>query len=104
MVSGLLMMAVGSLIFIPAANSRNYDVFLLGLFVIGTGLALITDRLQSICHHTWSLDSAAKRISIMGVCNKGAGAIAPLIMEPLCWTMQMPFSKNSLHSIPQERP
>jgi len=80
MVLGLLMMAVGSLIFIPAANSRNYDVFLLGLFVIGTGLALLQTACNPYVTILGPLDSAAKRISIMGVCNKGAGAIAPLIM------------------------
>jgi len=80
MVLGLLMMAAGSLIFIPAANSRNYDVFLLGLFVIGTGLALLQTACNPYVTILGPLDSAAKRISIMGVCNKGAGAIAPLIM------------------------
>src|SRR5687768_1969513 len=38
---GLLTMAVGSLIFIPAALSRSYELFLVGLFVQGTGLTLL---------------------------------------------------------------
>src|SRR5688572_1733234 len=80
MVFGLLLMAVGALIFIPAANSRNYDVFLLGLFVIGTGLALLQTACNPYVTILGPIDSAAKRISIMGICNKGAGAIAPLIM------------------------
>jgi len=36
MMLGLLLKAVGALIFIPAANSRTYTIFLIGLFVIGT--------------------------------------------------------------------
>src|SRR6266571_2247368 len=41
MALGLLVMAIGSLIFIPAANSRNFGLFLTGLFVQGMGLALL---------------------------------------------------------------
>lgn len=80
MMLGLLFMAAGALIFIPAANSRTYDVFLLGLFVIGTGLALLQTACNPYVTILGPIESAAKRISIMGICNKGAGAIAPLIM------------------------
>src|SRR6478735_1952947 len=41
MALGLIVMAVGSLIFIPAANTRSFALFLLGLFVQGAGLALL---------------------------------------------------------------
>lgn len=80
MVLGLIVMAIGALIFIPAANSRTYSVFLLGLFVIGTGLALLQTACNPYVTILGPIESAAKRISIMGICNKGAGAIAPLIM------------------------
>jgi glucose/galactose transporter len=73
-------MAAGALIFIPAANSRTYSIFLLGLFVIGTGLALLQTACNPYVTILGPIESAAKRISIMGICNKGAGAIAPLIM------------------------
>lgn len=80
MMLGLLLMAVGALIFIPAANSRTYSIFLIGLFVIGTGLALLQTACNPYVTILGPIESAAKRISIMGVCNKGAGALAPLIM------------------------
>ena len=80
MMLGLLCMAAGALIFIPAANSRTYSIFLLGLFVIGTGLALLQTACNPYVTILGPIESAAKRISIMGICNKGAGAIAPLIM------------------------
>lgn len=80
MVLGLIVMAIGALVFIPAANSRTYSVFLLGLFVIGTGLALLQTACNPYVTILGPIESAAKRISIMGICNKGAGAIAPLIM------------------------
>src|SRR5690606_11313923 len=77
---GLLVMAVGALLFIPAANTRTYGIFLTGLFVIGTGLALLQTACNPYVTILGPIESAAKRISIMGICNKGAGAIAPLIM------------------------
>lgn len=80
MMLGLLLMAAGALVFIPAASNRHYDIFLLGLFVIGTGLALLQTACNPYVTILGPIESAAKRISIMGICNKGAGAIAPLIM------------------------
>ena len=80
MMLGLLLMAAGALVFIPAAESRNYDIFLAGLFIIGTGLALLQTASNPYITILGPIESAAKRISIMGICNKGAGALAPLIM------------------------
>lgn len=80
MVLGLLFMAVGALIFIPAAKTRTYGLFLTGLFVIGTGLALLQTASNPYITILGPIESAAKRMSIMGICNKGAGALAPLIM------------------------
>jgi glucose/galactose transporter len=80
MMLGLLVMAAGALIFIPAASSRTYSTFLVGLFVIGTGLALLQTASNPYITILGPIESAAKRISIMGICNKGAGALAPLIM------------------------
>lgn len=80
MVLGLIFMAIGALIFIPAAKTRTYGLFLSGLFVIGTGLALLQTASNPYITILGPIESAAKRISIMGICNKGAGALAPLIM------------------------
>jgi len=80
MMLGLLVMALGALLFIPAAKSRNYSLFLFGLFVIGTGLALLQTASNPYITILGPIESAAKRISIMGICNKTAGALAPLIL------------------------
>ena len=80
MMVGLLVMAVGTLIFIPAALSRTYALFLLGLFVMGTGLAILQTASNPYITIIGPIESAAKRISIMGICNKVAGAVAPLIL------------------------
>lgn len=80
MMLGLIIMAIGALIFIPAANSRTFGLFLTGLFVIGTGLALLQTASNPYITILGPIESAAKRISVMGICNKLAGALAPLIM------------------------
>lgn len=80
MMYGLLVMAIGAIVFIPAAQMRVYSMFLTGLFIIGTGLALLQTASNPYITILGPIESAAKRISIMGICNKGAGALAPLVM------------------------
>jgi glucose/galactose transporter len=77
---GLWIMAAGALIFIPAAMTRTFGLFLLGLFVEGTGLALLQTAVNPYITIIGPPESAAKRISIMGIANKFAGAIAPIIL------------------------
>ena len=80
MMVGLIIMAIGALLFIPAANTRSFGFFLFALFVIGTGLALLQTASNPYITILGPIESAAKRISIMGICNKTAGALAPLIL------------------------
>ncbi len=80
MMVGLLIMAVGALLFIPAAHSRTYFIFLAGLFIIGTGLSVLQTASNPYITILGPMESAAKRISIMGICNKVAGAMAPVIL------------------------
>ena len=80
MAMGLLIMALGSLIFIPAAHSRTFGLFLTGLFVQGMGLALLQTASNPYISISGPIESAAKRISIMGICNKIAGMASPVIL------------------------
>ena len=77
---GLLTMAVGALIFIPAALTREYSYFLIGLFVQGTGLAILQTAANPYVTIVGPIESAAKRISIMGVANKVAGILSPIML------------------------
>lgn len=79
MALGLFVMAAGAALFIPAANSRSFNLFLIGLFIIGSGLALLQTAANPYVSIIGPIESAAKRISIMGICNKVAGIIAGLI-------------------------
>jgi MFS transporter, FHS family, L-fucose permease len=83
MALGLLIMAFGSLIFVPAANTRTFSLFLAGLFVQGMGLALLQTASNPYISIVGPIESAAKRISIMGICNKIAGMLSPIILGAL---------------------
>ena len=80
MAVGLYVMAAGALMFVPAALTRTYGLFLTGLFILGTGLAVLQTASNPYITILGPIESAAKRISIMGICNKVAGVISPLIL------------------------
>lgn len=81
MMFGLFVMAIGAFLFIPAANARSFPMFLTGLFIIGTGLALLQTAINPYVTVVGPIESAAARISIMGICNKVAGVLAPIILS-----------------------
>lgn len=76
---GFMIMAAGMFVFVPAALVREFYVFLLGLFLIGTGLAILQTAANPYVTIIGPIDSAARRMSIMGICNKFAGIISPLV-------------------------
>lgn len=80
MAVGLIVMAVGAVLFIPAAMTRTYELFLLGLFIMGSGLAILQTASNPYITIVGPAESAAQRISIMGICNKVAGGAAPIIL------------------------
>jgi glucose/galactose transporter len=76
---GFWVMSVGALIFVPASLGRTYPVFLIGLFTLGAGLAILQSAANPYITVLGPKENAAQRISIMGICNKGAGILAPLV-------------------------
>lgn len=79
MMLGFWAMAIGAFIFVPAALTRTYEIFLIGLFTIGAGLALLQTAANPYITVLGPKERAAQRISIMGICNKFAGILAPLL-------------------------
>ena len=77
---GLIVMAIGCMLFIPAALIRYYPLFLLGLFVVGTGTTLLQTAVNPYITLLGPTEKAAQRMSMMGICNKFAGVLAPLIL------------------------
>lgn len=80
MALGLVVMAIGSMLFIPAALSRTFLLFLVALFIQGIGLSLLQTAANPYITILGPVESAARRMSIMGICNKVAGIIGVLIL------------------------
>ena len=101
---GLLIMAIGALIFLPAAMLRTYGVFLAGLFVLGTGLTILQTAANPYIVLIGPANTAAVRISIMGLLNKGAGVVAPLVFTALVLSDISQFTAAHMESLgPAER-
>jgi FHS family L-fucose permease-like MFS transporter len=79
MMIGFWVMALGAFIFIPAAQTRTYGFFLMGLFTIGIGLSILQTAANPYITILGPQERAAQRISIMGICNKAAGILSPLV-------------------------
>jgi len=80
---GLIVMAIGALVFIPAAEARTYWVFLTGIFIQGAGMTLLQTASNPYITILGPIESAAKRIAIMGIANKVAGALGSVIFGAL---------------------
>jgi glucose/galactose transporter len=80
MALGLVLMAVGTFLFGTYATARHYPMALAGLFVIGSGLSLLQTAVNPYISIIGPIESAAQRISIMGICNKFGGIISPIIL------------------------
>jgi len=79
MMIGFWVMAAGAFLFIPAAMTRTYVVFLGGLFTLGAGLAILQTAANPYITVLGAKETAARRICVMGICNKGAGILAPIV-------------------------
>lgn len=79
MALGLAIMAVGALLHIPAALSANFAVFLIALFVLASGLTILQTASNPYVVNIGPSESAAMRISIMGLINKSAGVLVPIL-------------------------
>jgi FHS family L-fucose permease-like MFS transporter len=99
MALGLGIMALGALLFVPAALTRSYGIFLTGLFVQGTGLCLLQTAANPYVIILGPHQSAARRVSIMGVCNKLAGAISPMLLGALMFAGLRHLESSSQSSI-----
>jgi MFS transporter, FHS family, L-fucose permease len=81
MALALMVMAIGTFLFGTYATQRNYTMSLAGLFVIGSGLSLLQTASNPYISIIGPIESAAKRISIVGICNKIAGIISPIVLS-----------------------
>ncbi|MGP9799675.1 sugar MFS transporter [Rheinheimera sp. NSM] len=96
MVIGLAVMCAGALLFIPAALTAQFSLFLLALFVLGTGLTILQTATNPYIVCIGPRSSAAMRISCMGIVNKGAGFIVPLLFSAWILTGMDAYSNEAL--------
>ncbi len=94
---GFFCLSVGALLFIPAALTRAYGLFLTGLFTMGTGLSVLQSAANPYITIIGPIKSAARRISMMGICNKFAGIVSPVIFA----TVVLGKSKDLLYAVEQ---
>jgi len=80
---GLLVLVVGFLVYIPAAQSKLFWLFLIAQFIIGSGLTLLQTAANPYVVKVGPIESAAVRIMFMGLMNKGAGVIVPLVFTAI---------------------
>ncbi|QBY05414.1 glucose/galactose MFS transporter [Thalassotalea sp. HSM 43] len=99
MAVGLAIMAVGAILFIPAAKTGHYFIFLTALFVLGTGLTILQTASNPYLVHIGPKETAAVRISIMGIVNKCAGVIVPILFTALILSGMGEFSEEYMASL-----
>lgn len=80
---GLWTLAAGAFLFVPAALTRTYNMFLIALFTMGTALAILQTVANPFVTIIGPMESAARRISLVGICNKLAGILSPVIFSAL---------------------
>ncbi len=78
-IAGLLVFSLGAFLFIPAANSRTYEVFLLGLFIIGCGLTLLETAANPYATKLGDPESGTTRLNLAQSFNGLAAFLAPMI-------------------------
>jgi glucose/galactose transporter len=99
MALGLGIMAIGALLFIPAAQSASFTLFLAALFTLGTGLTILQTASNPYVVYMGPSESAAMRISIMGIINKTAGVLVPLLFTALIFSDINAFNHDNLSAL-----
>lgn len=99
MAIGLAVMVLGALLFIPAAKTGHYFVFLTALFVLGSGLTILQTASNPYVVKIGPESSAAMRISIMGLINKAAGVLAPMLFTALVLSGMGDYSESHMASL-----
>ena len=99
MMLGFWIMSLGAAVFVPAAFYRAYGIFLAGLFSIGAGLSILQTAANPYITILGPAERAAQRISIMGICNKGAGILAPLLFAAVIFRPNDSVLFSQLHAL-----
>lgn len=96
---GLVVIALGAFMFYPAAESRTFIIFLVALFIMGTGLAILQTAANPYVVVIGPRESAAARISVLGIANKLAGFIAPLVLTALVLSNMQDYTTDKIAAL-----
>ena len=96
---GLVVIALGAFMFYPAAETRTFLFFLVALFVMGTGLAILQTAANPYVVVIGPRESAAARISVLGIANKLAGFIAPLVLTALVLSDMKDYTADKIAAL-----
>jgi FHS family L-fucose permease-like MFS transporter len=96
---GLITIAFGAFMFYPAAESRTFYLFLIALFIMGTGLAILQTAANPYVVVIGPRESAAARISVLGIANKLAGFIAPLVLTALVLSNMQDYTADKIAAL-----
>ena len=100
---GLVIMALGALVFIPAAEARTYWMFLGGIFIQGVGMTILQTAANPYITILGPIESGAKRIAIMGIANKVAGSLGSLIFGAILLSGIDDVKAQLLTASPEEK-
>ncbi len=81
MVTAFFFFAAGLYLFIPSARLESFVLFLVASFISGTGNTILQAAVNPYVTICGPMESAARRISIMGILNKCGWAVAPLFLS-----------------------
>jgi glucose/galactose transporter len=99
---GLGIIAMGCLLFVPAALTAVFPIFLLAQFVVGSGLTILQTASNPFIVRLGNEDSAAARIAFMGLLNKAAGVLAPIVFTSLVLSGLPDVNQESLNAMPSD--
>lgn len=83
MALGMAAMMLAGLLFIPAAKTQIFALFLFAQLVMGAGQTLLQTAVNPYVVRIGPEQSAAVRVCVMGILNKGAGVVAPIVFSAL---------------------
>jgi MFS transporter, FHS family, L-fucose permease len=98
-IGGLLVATAGALLFYPAADSRSYGLFLIALFIIGCGIAVLETAANPYAAVLGKPENAGIRLNLAAAFNGSAAYVAALIARYFIFS-NIEHSKAELAAMP----
>ena len=95
-VLSFIFFALGLYLFVPSARLESFPLFLLASFICGTGNTLLQAAINPYITILGPVESAAKRMCIMTICNRSGWAVAPVFLAIFIDITQMSVQLSDL--------